>query len=125
MHGDCAIETGVFAATPGKNAAGRIVNSSDRLMARCLQKLFTQMRSASAYRGRARGEVVNNGKESNQSISAADESATPARVVERLFAQPAAEGQALRRQWMEDLQLPVATIDDIVNAGGKLPKDPS
>lgn len=64
-------------------------------------------------------------KESNQSISAADEGASPARVVERLFAQPAAEGQALRRQWMEDLQLPVATIDDIVNAGGKLPKDPA
>jgi len=49
----------------------------------------------------------------------------PATVVERLFAQPAAEGQALRRQWMEDLELPVATIDDIVNAGGKLPKTSS
>ena len=47
----------------------------------------------------------------------------PARVVERLFAQSAAEGQALRRQWMEDLQLPVATIEDIINAGGKLPKN--
>jgi hypothetical protein len=46
----------------------------------------------------------------------------PQRLVERIFAQPAAEGQALRRQWMEDLQLPVATIEDIVNAGGKLPK---
>jgi hypothetical protein len=70
---------------------------------------------------------VNNGKESNETVcsSAAGEAAKPARVVERLFAQPAAEGQALRRQWMEDLQLPVATIDDIVNAGGKLPKDPS
>jgi hypothetical protein len=50
------------------------------------------------------------------------EPARPARVVERLFAQSAAEGQALRRQWMEDLQLPVATIEDIINAGGKLPK---
>jgi hypothetical protein len=49
----------------------------------------------------------------------------PASVVERLFAQPAAEAQALRRQWMENLQLPVATIDDIVNAGGKLPKSSS
>lgn len=48
--------------------------------------------------------------------------ARPQRIVERIFAQPAADGQALRRQWMEDLQLPVATIEDIVNAGGKLPK---
>jgi hypothetical protein len=69
-----------------------------------------------------RGEVVSN-KESNQSVRTS--TAKPARIVERLFAQPTSEGQALRRQWMEDLQLPVATIDDIVNAGGKLPEDPS
>lgn len=50
------------------------------------------------------------------------DNANPQRLVERIFAQPAAEGQALRRQWMEDLQLPVATIEDIVKAGGKLPR---
>lgn len=43
-------------------------------------------------------------------------------LVERIFSAPGTEGQALRRQWMQDLQLPVATIDDIVNVGGRLPE---
>jgi hypothetical protein len=68
---------------------------------------------------------VNKANRKADSDNSTNSTERPARVVERLFAQPAAEGQAIRRQWMEDLELPVATIDDIVNAGGKLPKTAS
>jgi hypothetical protein len=78
-----------------------------------------------ANREAERGEALNKTDQNIKGEVSASSTDRPAQVVERLFAQPPAEGQALRRQWMENLQLPVATIDDIVNAGGKLPKTSS